>query len=538
MAGTRNRAHGQTEGGYTVWVICVCSMLFQVHAFAYPRQCPRLQPDGSPCPYVAWRDVGFRRHLVVWHNLRWAVYRRSHHAREDFIEMTPAEAAQRRAKIANRQGGRQERAAYASRRAAEDHREMPAPPPPARRRCPRLPLPHQLPPGRQPPPSTHSHHRAPVSSPPPECAKRTRYSRLRVDQSFHCRSPDKRMHRPAVNGCRPAGYQSTPQESVSSLSECGFSNDDHRLSDGVAEFDEGCSKCTFDDLYIPAFNVGAIRNGPNVDSGIEAVNLNEIFGNTEHDCDSGDFVSDNVGRGQIPQDRPFSRAPAAASVPPTDSVILPRVPVVEQHIPRSSELFLKPDVSVPALTTEESQGPPLFHILRDTATSPRPMTPPPARYSVSAQAEPEMHHVTSQIQPSTSDVGVWTGELPRPWLSTPHVNLRRMAELQVMLAETDQLCSVRQMADKITANGQYAGTTVSQKRTIHLLVNYGFEVLRYAAGHLLGTMSNRHFHQHDNVPWEQTSRDILDTLNVWNRRPVMPREPPFSELEEEFDWLM
>ena len=113
-----------------------------------------------------------------------------------------------------------------------------------------------------------------------------------------------------------------------------------------------------------------------------------------------------------------------------------------------------------------------------------------------------------------------------------------MAELQVMMGKTDQLRLVQQMADKVTANAQYSGTTTSQRRTIQLLVNYGFEVLRYAAGPLLTTTSNRYLYDRNNISWKQTARYTLDTTSIWNRRPGMPQEPPFYEQEEEFDWLM
>jgi len=81
-------------------------------------------------------------------------------------------------------------------------------------------------------------------------------------------------------------------------------------------------------------------------------------------------------------------------------------------------------------------------------------------------------------------------------------------------------------------------TTTNKATAIQLLVNYGFEVLQYAAGHLLTTTSNRYFHDRANISWEQTAHYALDTLSVWNRQPGMPQEPPFSEQEEEFDWLM
>ena len=424
--------------------------------------------------------------------------------------MTPAEAAQRRATLANRQGGQQERAADARRRAAEEHREeMPPPPPPTRRRRPRLPSSHQPPPGRQPPPSTHSRSRVYMPPPPPEQAQELE-SRRRGERS---RSPGEHQRRPTVVGYLPAGYKSSPPASVSSLSEGGFSSDDRLLSDEIAEFAEGRSEYVFDDLHMPTFNVGTIQTTLNFESDVEGIDPSEIFGSID---------DENLKR-QIARDKPFSKASAAASRPPDDTL-------------RSHEFGR--NISVPAMTAEEPRHTPLFHTCKDVATSPRSRTPSPTRHDTSIQAKPEIKDVSCQMQPATCNVGVWTGEPPRPWLATPEVNLHKMAELQIMMGDTDQLCSVQQIADKVTANAQYLGTTTSQRRTIQLLVNYGFEVLRYAAGHLLTTTSNRYFHDRANISWEQTARHTLDTLSVWNRRPGMPQEPPFSEQEEELDWLM
>jgi len=573
--------------------------LFQAESFSYPRCCPQQQPDGTPCPYVAWADRGFRRHLATWHNIRWTVFRRGPNPREEFVEMTPAEAIQRRITLANRQGGCQARAAH-FRQQAERHppEAMPPPPPAARRRRPRSPSQHRPYEHLGPPPLNlpPSRHRQRNSQPPETTTQSSTYGPSRefgepAKHRSHSPASTSRStsDQPTVAGYEFVAYHRTTSDSSSSLHEEDFTSENRRLIDDIVDYAEGRGEYVFTDLHEPISHIGAIRTGPNFDSDLEGVNPDVIFGTVESDRGYDTPILERMQAGLAAQDRPYSKASAAASIPPFD-------PAQSQHTVPEMQIAAESNVSsldencnivkgkghfgghissgyssVPqyipppppneptplelslSSAADTADGLPLFHILKDTdsqteqsrlystdiALSPRPVTPPPERCDASQQAQPITRNRRTQISipPNCTDTASWTGEVPRPWLSTPSVNLHKMAELQCMLADADQLCPVQYIADKVTAHAQSEGTTVSQRRSIQFAVNYSSEVQRYMAGQLLANASNRYFHMTP-IPWEHVARYLLDSLSVINRRPGMPDNPPYSETEEEFDWLM
>jgi len=76
-----------------------------------------------------------------------------------------------------------------------------------------------------------------------------------------------------------------------------------------------------------------------------------------------------------------------------------------------------------------------------------------------------------QVQPLTASVGCWTGEVPRPWLTTPEVNICQLARHQVLLGEEELLCDIQELADRVVqASG--IGGNVAQRRVVSMMVNY------------------------------------------------------------------
>ena len=131
-------------------------------------------------------------------------------------------------------------------------------------------------------------------------------------------------------------------------------------------------------------------------------------------------------------------------------------------------------------------------------------------------------------------VSVWTGEVPRPWLSTPDVNLRQLARHHVILGE-EPLSDVQQLADRIV-RGSGVGGNASQRRVIAMCVNYASEVLRAASELVLNNIAARYGHK-NLVPHERMWRFSIEQLGVWNRRRGLPLEPAHVEDEDVFEWL-
>ena len=129
-----------------------------------------------------------------------------------------------------------------------------------------------------------------------------------------------------------------------------------------------------------------------------------------------------------------------------------------------------------------------------------------------------------QAHPHVRHTYVWTGKVPRPWLSTPEVILRQLARHHVLLGEEEPLSDVKQLADRIVrASGVVYNA--SQRRVISMCVNYASEVLRAASELVLNNSAARYGHENP-VPHDRIWRFSMEQLGVWNRRRGLPWNLP------------
>ena len=100
----------------------------------------------------------------------------------------------------------------------------------------------------------------------------------------------------------PAGYRRHSPNSVSSLTEGGFSEADRLLSDELAEIDAGGDSYVLADLHVPITSrVLRVRPGDSSDSDLEAIDPNVVFpptsgGNSSSATAAGEHASGDAGR--------------------------------------------------------------------------------------------------------------------------------------------------------------------------------------------------------------------------------------------------
>ena len=107
----------------------------------------------------------------------------------------------------------------------------------------------------------------------------------------------------------------------------------------------------------------------------------------------------------------------------------------------------------------------------DKASDPRPPTPPPVRYDQAEQATPSTRNAKLQICPKTKDTAAWTGATPRPFLSMPAVQMRRLAQTQVSLGQQFPLLNLDRLADKVTSSTDVGDA--SQRRVVRVTATRG-----------------------------------------------------------------
>jgi len=175
-------------------------------------------------------------------------------------------------------------------------------------------------------------------------------------------------------------------------------------------------------------------------------------------------------------------------------------------------------------------------IIQDSATDPRPETPPPVLYCRAVQTDfPASQNAGVQVQPLAASIGCLTGEVPRPWLTTPEVNIRQLARHQVLLGEEEPLCDIQQLADQVVqASGM--GGNAPQRRVVSIMVNYAAEVLRAASELLLNQVSARYGND-PAAPYDRMWCYSMEQLAVWNGRRGLPQDMPQIREEDLLEWL-
>jgi len=377
---------------------------------------------------------------MIHHNERWTVMRRGPRPYERFTPMTPAETLERRVALGHRQGGLGQYRRHLIDEVCQcDNVAMPPPPPPPlyRGRC------------------GSTTHRRRVRSPSP------------------LRQPASSRHA----AYRPAGYRSDTPESVSSLSEGGYTSADRQLSDELAELDAGRHPYHLDELHMPhaapVFRIRAV------------------------DSDESDWET---------------CMPPNEVMPPSSS---PRMSTGEVENPSAARCDRREFVAfertdADRYAADRDRQP----LQRDAACDPRPSTPPPVFYSRMTQAVPD-----------TSEASTWTSALPRPWFRDPGISTQHLAKTALRIQQEYRTTPVDRLSDRLTSALDVHD--VSRRRTIQLMADFAYELLRLSADYLLQETAARFGHW-DHVPLQQIVQFATDELGVWARRPSLPRQPIVS----------
>ena len=467
------------------------------------------------------------------------------------MPMTPAEAWERRTYMASRQGGLGEMRRRHLAELQRTNREPQNMPPPAR--LPRRHLQGSAASTHEPPAATVGNANVPRHS-----------------------------------SYKPAGYRSESPDSVSSLSEGGFSELDRQLSDELADIDEGTDTYVLPDLHVPVSSrVCRLRlpgaSGESSDSDLEGVDPNVVFPGTR--SRHGPLVRD---QGEWRYDTPLMDAARcdtahAAGVTAADdardarsaenAVIGANCPAtvggisehavggasryatiggasrhasggVRKHADATVTTPLHGTRTATATSTHLPTTPEQRDVcsqaiaeMKETGVDARPSTPPPVTYDATTQLRwrAETRNRRIQTTPETRTTGAWTGEVPRPWLSTPDINLRQLARHQVLLGEEEPLADIQQLSDRVVrASG--VGGNAPQRRVVSLMTNYAAEVL-HAASELIINGASARIGQANPMPHDRMWHYCIEQLAVWNNRRGLPQEPVPIEDEDIFDWL-
>jgi len=474
--------------------------------------------------------------------------------------MSEREAFERRLQLATRQSGRGPyRRRLMSGVRQMPNVELPAPPPIRRPRGQYVPpTPQSLsplpdtPPTHQRPPTTATFH--PLAE---QQSTQQKVSPTPSNSQGH--------------GYVPAGYRdddATPP-SVSTLSEGGFTEYDMELEDETNAVNNEC-RFVYDDLHIPeGYRVSRVRGYATDDSDLECAPPSDIFhlprfspkrfcGDSNNNVtavtlqeqenwenDLLDIIPQEITNTSIPAttteessmdlldnsdmatssvSQPMERElfTCLRNVDTQTSHVAPTLIDVECQI--NSETF---DVATQAYISQ-------VHVCTNTPA-------PPFMYDAGSQSNP----------PSTSDVAVdvgprgvvmpcnrsvWTGELPRPYLATPPVDIVRLAEFGQRIGSENPLLSVSALSDRITI--ACGIMEPNQRRVIDLCTRYGAELLRREAEQLLVSISARYGDRVD-ATHQVICTALTDHLHAWCRRPHLTSEihiDPVAD-EDRLKWL-
>lgn len=126
--------------------------------------------------------------------------------------------------------------------------------------------------------------------------------------------------------------------------------------------------------------------------------------------------------------------------------------------------------------------------------------------------------------------------MPRPWLLEPRVSPRHLAQEALRISNEFRGSGVNHLSDRLAASANVHDA--AQRRTIALMADFGFELLRLSAFRLLEETEIRFGHW-DEVPLRRIIDYATDELVIWARRPGLNR-PAYVEAvdcDSENEWL-